>query len=106
MRGSHSYHGPRELSKVLAVYDLYKDILAVPGHIVEIGVYRGFKAMLFGHLIRLFGGEIFRRYYGFDTFTGFPPPQSLDGEECMAGEAWRHHRTSVEQVTSLAATAG
>ena len=51
---------------------LYDRIHDVPGHLIELGVGRGRNAVILGTLVREAGQDAFRRYYGFDTFSGYP----------------------------------
>src|SRR5436190_15247474 len=38
----------------LTIYELYRKVLTVPGHIVEVGVWRGYTTVLLGYLVQLF----------------------------------------------------
>jgi len=60
-----------DLEYLLWLSNLYLLIKNVPGHIAEIGVASGRNAILFGKLISLHGDSTIRRYYGFDTFSGY-----------------------------------
>ena len=50
---------------------LFGQIETTPGHIAEIGVASGNNSLLFGKLIKLYGQNSTRMYFGFDTFEGF-----------------------------------
>jgi len=63
----------QKLTRLLALYEIFKKILPVKGSIVECGVYHGFGLMAWAHLSAVLEPvNLTRRIYGFDTFSGFP----------------------------------
>ena len=77
---------------------LYEKIRPVPGHIVELGVGRGRNAVIFGTLARAADQGAFRRYYGFDTFEGYPSDVA-DAERQLDARA--HTDSSLEFVEEV-----
>lgn len=79
--------------------DVYYDFLrdwhaAVEGDIVEYGVYRGASLISTALLLKSFGSS--KKVYGFDSFSGFPPPHPNDDkarfkELFERGEISREH---------------
>jgi hypothetical protein len=68
------------LARFLAHYELFKQIVEVPGAIVDIGVYRGASAFTWAKLCEIFcPTDVRKRVYGFDTFAGFPSLAARDG---------------------------
>ena len=68
------------LARFLAHYELFKQIVEVPGAIVDIGVYRGASAFTWAKLCEIFcPTDVRKRVYGFDTFEGFPALAPQDG---------------------------
>ena len=66
------------ISRHLAIYELYKLTLKLPGSLVEFGVWRGSTFFFLQKLIEIFHSSSDgknqmsnRKLYGFDTFTGF-----------------------------------
>ena len=90
---------------LLTCYELFKIVAEIPGQIVEVGVWRGLTAMLFGHFIELFNQQSVRQYFGFDTFEGFLA-EDLIGEADTAPLADKFHSTSYEFVNALAQRQG
>lgn len=90
---------------LLTCYELFKMVAGIPGHIVEVGVWRGLTAMLFGHFIELFNQQSVRQYFGFDTFEGFTA-EDLVGEADTVPLADRFLSTSYEFVNALAQRQG
>jgi hypothetical protein len=65
---------------MLVVSDLYREILDVPGVVIEFGVRWGRRMATLIALRELFEPYNFtRRVIGFDTFTGFPAVSAEDG---------------------------
>jgi hypothetical protein len=61
------------LTRLLALYELFKMVLDVKGSVVECGVYRGFGLATWAKLSAILEPvNLMRTVYGFDTFTGFP----------------------------------
>jgi len=69
----------QNLTRFLALYEIYKRILPVKGSIVECGVFRGFGTMTWAKLSAILEPvNLTRRIYGFDSFAGFPSLNSVD----------------------------
>lgn len=70
------------LARFLAHYELFKQIVEVPGVIVDLGVYRGASTFTWAKLCEIFcPTDVRKRVYGFDTFEGFPGISVEDGPE-------------------------
>ena len=79
----------QHLTRFLALYEIFKRILAVKGSIVECGVNRGYGLMSWAKLSALLEPtNLTRRIYGFDTFAGFPSV----GDHDRTGPAWETAR--------------
>ncbi len=69
----------QKLTRLLALYEIYKKILPVKGSIIECGVHRGFGLMAWANLSAVLEPvNLTRRIYGFDTFGGFPSVEKAD----------------------------
>lgn len=65
------------LERHLAIYELYKRTIELPGSVIEFGVYNGSTFFFLARLIEIFNGAQSEKYastshhlYGFDTFEG------------------------------------
>ncbi len=85
---SQKYLEHGEYKYILWLDRVYQKIAKVPGHIVELGVAYGRNSIIFGHQIKMNGDEMVRRYYGFDTFSGFNE-ESLKMDKHLNAEAWK-----------------
>lgn len=63
---------PGRMAKLLAHYELYRQIAGLPGTIVELGVYKGASLMRFATFRALLEHEASRAIHGFDAFGAFP----------------------------------
>lgn len=65
-----AYAGHMTLNRCFTLYELYKKVLGVSGHIAEVGVYKGFGSLLFAKLVKIFESESLTMVHGFDWFEG------------------------------------
>jgi hypothetical protein len=69
----------QKITRLLAMYEVFKQVLDIKGSVIECGVYRGFGLMTWAHLSAILEPvNLTRRIYGFDTFEGFPSPHEKD----------------------------
>jgi hypothetical protein len=75
------YVGYVSLARFLFLYELYKKVMGLSGHIGEVGTYRGSTLSYFGKLIRLFEPHSYTQAHGFDWFLGMEPGAEDDQRE-------------------------
>ena len=69
----------QNLTRLLALYELFKLVLRVKGSIIECGVHRGFGLLSWSNFSAIMEpANLTRRIYGFDTFRGFPQVSESD----------------------------
>jgi hypothetical protein len=69
----------QNLTRFLALYEIFKRVLNVKGSVVECGVHQGFGLMTWAKLSAILEPtNLTRRIYGFDTFSGFPKVAAAD----------------------------
>jgi hypothetical protein len=95
------YLTPQTLSRVLYMDFLYRQVLEVQGIIVEFGCRWGQNLSLFTALRGIY--EPFNRLrtvVGFDTFSGFPSIEPVDGDRLAPGDYATPpgYETHLEQV--------
>jgi hypothetical protein len=70
-------------STIDVYYEFLRDHLTVlEGDVVEFGVYRGASLLSTALLLKAYGSSA--RVYGFDSFSGFPPPNPNDDKRKFA----------------------
>lgn len=73
MENFPKYVRRQNLTRFLALYEIFKRVLSIKGSIVECGVHNGFGLMTWAKLSAIIEPvNLMRRVYGFDTFEGFP----------------------------------
>ena len=70
--GWHWFSHPSRMHKLLAHYDLYRQIVGLPGHVLELGVFKGASLIRLASFRQLLETEHSRRIVGFDAFGHFP----------------------------------
>jgi len=77
-----SYVRRIHLTRFLAHYELFKQVIDLPGCIVEIGVSRGISFFTWSKLMEIFcPGDRKRKIYGFDSFEGLQNFHKEDGKQ-------------------------
>ena len=73
MENFPKYVRRQNLTRFLALHEIFKLVLPVKGSIVECGVNHGFGIMSWAKFSAIHEPvNLTRRIYGFDTFEGFP----------------------------------
>lgn len=70
--GFYWFSPKSRLNKMLAHYELYKSIVNLPGHIFELGVYKGASLIRLATFRDALENDYSRRIVGFDAFGRFP----------------------------------
>lgn len=78
----------RDMVRFLSHYELFKDIINLPGVIVELGVSKGVSLMTWANLMETFSpGDRTRKIYGFDHLEGLHDFAEKDGKMILADRA-------------------
>ncbi len=101
--GEQRYLEKTEFKYVLWLYEIYKKIERVPGHIVELGVAYGRNTIIFSHLMHMHNEQDIRQYIGFDTFDGFTE-ESLKVDTHLSDNSWKD--ISIDNVKERIRKAG
>ena len=96
------YMRRQRLTRLFALYELFKQILTVKGSIIVCGVYRGFDLMSFAQMSAMLEpNNLTRRIYGFDTFQGFPSISKKDQGGKGALKKGQLNAASFEELEEL-----
>ena len=57
---------------ITGLHNLFIRTKDIPGHIIELGAGSGRNAVIFGNLLKLYNLSNSKKYFGFDTFEGYP----------------------------------
>lgn len=92
----------QKLTRLLALYEIFKKIMPIKGSIIECGVYRGFGLMAWANMSAVLEpANLTRRIYGFDTFEGFPDVSANDVNQLMRPEAGQLYANSHDELVEL-----
>lgn len=92
----------QKLTRLLALYEIFKMVLSVKGSIVECGVYQGFSLMTWANMSAVLEpANLTRRIYGFDSFEGFPGIGEKDFNNFMNPQAGQLCSNSFEELMEL-----
>ena len=79
MENFPKYVRRQNLTRFLALYEIFKQVVEVKGSVIECGVHQGFGIMTWAKLSAILEPvNLTRRIYGFDTFGGFPDLDQKD----------------------------
>ncbi len=92
----------QKMTRLLALYEIFKKVLPVKGSVVECGVYQGFSLMswaLFSSVLE--PNNLTRRIYGFDTFQGFAHAHKKDTSKRLTPKKGQLAGDSYEELNNL-----
>lgn len=98
-------------TKLFARYELFKQVLELPGDIVECGVLKGTGLFLWARLLEIYSPRSKRKVVGFDTFAGYPADTSLEVDR-QTGQEYKRQQiqdpadVSRERLLETAETLG
>lgn len=101
-RQASSVYSTGDVRYIAGLTRLFSEVVSVPGHVIELGTGSGRNAVIFGNLIQMYRQDEFRRYYGFDTFTGYPPQDIHSSPHLSA----KNHRYSYAACSNLLERSG
>jgi hypothetical protein len=96
----------QNLTRFIALYEIFKRVLDVKGSVVECGVNHGFGVMTWAKLSAILEPvNLTRRIYGFDTFSGFPSVSDKDragpGEHVKVGDLYADSLGELTDLVSI-----
>jgi len=75
------YAGPQTIATYMAVHDLVRATIGVPGHVMEFGSHHGAKLMFIAKLLELYSSASIKKVFGFDSFEGLRTFGEVDGKK-------------------------
>jgi Methyltransferase domain len=96
----------QNLTRFIALYEIFKRVLEVKGSVVECGVNHGFGIMSWAKLSAILEPvNLTRRIYGFDTFSGFPSisdkDRSTSSMHVREGDLFANSHDEILELTRL-----
>jgi 3-O-methyltransferase len=94
------YCGIANLARFMAIADLLRETLDVPGHVVEFGSWRGSNLMLMAKLLRIWDPHGSKVVHCFDSFEGL---QSFTSQDNAAAETQGLYAGSFDDLSAIIA---
>ena len=74
------YCGEANLARFLAISDLVREVMDVPGHIAEFGCWKGANTLFMAKLLRIYDPNGPKVIHAFDSFEGLTAFSEVDGK--------------------------
>ena len=96
----------QNLTRFIALYEIFKKVLGVKGSVIECGVHQGFGIMTWAKLSAILEPvNLTRRIYGFDSFEGFPRLSEKDlagpGANVKAGDLYADSEAEINELVAV-----
>lgn len=92
----------QNLTRFLALYEIFKKVIPVKGSVVECGVNHGFGLTTWTKLSAILEPVNFmRRVYGFDTFEGFPSVSEKDHPAVQTGGLYSNSHDELMELCDI-----
>jgi Macrocin-O-methyltransferase (TylF) len=106
MESFPKYVKRQNLTRLLALYEIFKKIINVKGSIVECGVFRGFGIMSWSKFSAIMEPvNLTRKIYGFDSFSGFPSVSQKDiaevSKHVAAGDLYANSFDELNELINI-----
>lgn len=79
------FGGMTNISRRLAIYELVKKVIDLPGHFCELGCWYGTNLVYLAKLVQLLRPQGYVEVIGFDSFEGL---QNFDGQKDSSPAGW------------------
>jgi SAM-dependent methyltransferase len=99
------YAGTLTLARTIAICDLFRSTLEVPGDIVEFGCWEGANLLFLAKLLSVFSPGSPKKVYGFDSFEGLQTfsdeDQLRDGARVALAGKYKGVRSTIDRIIEL-----
>jgi hypothetical protein len=95
------YIGQRTLARHLAIYELFKSTLDVPGDYVELGSWKGANILYLAKLLSIYARNSPKEIFCFDTFEGLQTFEQRDHEAKRFQNSYAGNQEYMERCLNL-----
>lgn len=95
------YSGHVNIGRTLAIYELLKQTIDLPGNIIELGVWNGANLMFMAKVIRLLKPNSLIELYGFDSFEGLQKFQEKDSSAANFCDKYKGNEEILKEIIAL-----
>jgi hypothetical protein len=92
------YCGTANLGRFMAISDLLREALEIPGHVAEFGSWRGANLLFLAKLLRIYDSQGSKQVHCFDSFEGLTTFASEDG---AAADEKGEYSGSMNELTDM-----
>src|SRR3990170_7554338 len=92
------YAGIQTLGTRLAVFEIMKQCMNIPGHIAEFGCWNGNNLIFMAKVLQLLQPNTHKHIYGFDSFEGL---QTFSKEDRESSELLGKYKGNEEQLNKI-----
>ena len=92
------YCGTANLARFMAISDLLRETLDIPGHVAEFGSWRGANLLFLAKLLRIYDSHGSKQVHCFDSFEGLSTFSSEDG---AASDEKGEYAGSLKELTDM-----
>jgi SAM-dependent methyltransferase len=89
------------LGRFMALADLLRSTLSVPGHVAEFGSWRGTSLLFLAKLLRLYDPNGSKVVYCFESFEGLTTLNAQDGDRRHLEGRYKSTREALEDMIAL-----
>ena len=106
MENFPKYVKRQNMTRFLALYEIYKRVVDIKGSVIECGVFQGFGTMTWAKLSAILEPvNLTRRIYGFDSFDGFPSVHEKDASQfsdhVKEGDLFADSQEEIEKLADI-----
>jgi SAM-dependent methyltransferase len=95
------YVGTVNFARNLAIVDLLRSTISIPGHVAEFGCWRGSTSLLLAKALRIFDPSGPKVVHVFDSFQGLTEFRGEDGVASERSGGYRGSRAIIEECAML-----
>ena len=95
------YSGYVNIGRSLAIYELIKQVIDIPGHILELGTWNGANLMFMAKVLHLLEPNSLTEIYGFDSFEGLQQFQDEDRSESESVGSYKGNEEILKELISI-----
>jgi len=94
------YSGEVNIARFLAIYELVKKVVSLPGHFCELGCYNGTNLIFIAKLLKIFRPGTLTEVIGFDSFEGLQTFSGDKDSDKLSGE-YKGNLKILEDIITL-----
>lgn len=95
------YSGYANIGRSLAIYELIKKVIELPGHFLELGTWNGANLMFIAKIVRLLKPHSLTEIFGFDSFEGLTQFTEQDKQAAKLSGNYQGNEEILKEMIAL-----